>query len=134
MADVGRPTDLTDELLDKIKECIINGNNLKETADIIGKSDEVFYQWHSKNYSGLADKIEGWKRDRKIMLANKNIEDILIMDKSDKESLKVIQDTSKFVLETLDRENYSKRSELTGKDGKDLPTPIINVSSNDSDK
>jgi hypothetical protein len=39
------------------------------------------------------------------------------------------------VLETLDKDVYSKRSELTGKDGKDLmPKPILDVQQNNGDK
>lgn len=39
--------------------------------------------------------------------------------------LKVKQDTAKFVAERLGKnDGYSSRNELTGADGKDLPTPI----------
>ena len=118
MAEVGRPTDLTDELVDKIKQSILSGNDLKTTANIIGKSEDVMYQWNSKNYSGIADKIEGWKRDYKLSLADKNINDILKIGAiPDKVTLKVVADMSKFVKETLDRDNYKKRTEtdLTSK-------------------
>lgn len=132
--DVGRPTDMTDEVVDKIKQGILDGKNLKEIANIIGKSDDVMYQWHSKNYFKIADKIEGWKRDRKLMLANKNIEEFLqmstkntgatksgeIYDYNDSGLVRVKADISKFVAETLGKDNYSKRSELTGKDGEAL--------------
>lgn len=122
MADAGRNTILTDELLRKIKESILAGNDLKTTASICGIVESTFYTWHSDNYLTLADKIEGWKRDRKLMLAEKNIEEILQMDKSDKDKLKVISDISKFVSETLGKETYSKRSELTGKNGEAIST------------
>lgn len=133
MAEAGRPTDLTDECFGKIKKSIIDGNDLKTTANVCGIEINTLYDWSSRNYLNISDKIEGWKRDRKIMLANKNIEEILAMDKGDRERLKVIQDTSKFVLETLDKDNYSKRSELTGKDGDNLiPRPILDVQQDNS--
>ncbi len=49
---------------------------------------------------------------------------------------KIQQDTAKFITERLGKnEGYSHRSELTGADGKELPTPILNaVPRNDSDK
>lgn len=128
MAEVGRPTDLTDELVDKIKQSILAGNDLKTTANIIGKSEDVMYQWNSKNYSGIADKIEGWKRDYKLSLADKNINDILkIGAVADKVTLKVVADMSKFVKETLDKNNYSKKVEtdLTSKGEKILAINYI---------
>jgi len=138
----GRPTDLTEELIDKIKQSILDGNDLKTTASIIGKSEDVMYQWNSKNYSGIADKIENWKRDRKLILAERNIEEILEMETTnyaknklgdlvevnDTQILKVKADMSKFVSETLGKDKYSKRNELSGVDGKDLiPKPLLNA-------
>ena len=145
MAEPGRKTDLTDELIKKIRQCILDGNDLKTTAtnvfntleefnnlDILDREKELanfiqkLYNWKYDNYLNLADKIEGWKRDHLIKLANDNVKEILCMDKNDKDKLKVIQDTSKSVLETLDRDNYSKRNELTGAEGKDLTIKIVN--------
>jgi len=120
MGEVGRPTDLTDELVKKIKQYILEGNNLKETAKLSGIDEQKLYNWNYDNYLNLADKITGWKRDRKLMLAEKNIEDILDMGINEKETIKVVADMSKFVAETLDKGNYSKRSELTAKDGEPL--------------
>ena len=38
---------------------------------------------------------------------------------------KIKQDTAKFVAETVGKTKYSKRSEHTGPNGKELPTPIL---------
>jgi len=108
------------EALTKIKEAVLDGKNLKEIANIIGISEQTIYSWHSTNYKSIADKIEGWKRDRKLMLAEKNIESILQLDVTDKDFVKTVSDMSKFVTETLGKENYSKRTELTGADGANL--------------
>lgn len=105
----GRPTELTEELFKKIKQSILNGNDLRETAKVCKINEGTFYVWHSDNYLKLADKIEGWKRDRKLMLADKNIDSILELGISDKQVLKVVADMSKFVKETLDKKNYSKQ-------------------------
>lgn len=58
------------------------------------------------------------------MLANRNIEAILQLDTNDKDFVKTVSDMSKFVAETLDKKNYSKRTENTGADGKDL-IPVL---------
>jgi len=120
MAEAGRPTDLTDELFAEIKKSIMDGNDLRETARVCKISESTLYHWHCDNYANITDKIEGWKRDRKLLLADKNIDGILCLGISDKDSLKVVADMSKFVKETLDKENYSKRTENTGKDGAPL--------------
>lgn len=124
MAEAGRPTELTDEVLALIKAGILEGRTLKEIANINDLSEHTLYHWHSDNYAKLYDKVEGWKRDRKLNLANRNIEAILQLDTNDKDFVKTVSDMSKFVAETLDKKNYSKRTENTGADGKDL-IPVL---------
>lgn len=130
MADVGRPTDLTDELLVEIKQLILDGKNLKEIARIKEMPEVTIYKWHENNYLNFYDKVEGWRRDRKLMLANRNIEAILQLDTNDKDFVKIVSDMSKFVAETLDKKNYSKRTENTGADGKDLVVNVVNYGNN----
>lgn len=145
MGEAGRPTDLTEEVFEKIRESILAGNDLRETAKICKINEGTFYQWHSRNYSNLSDKIEGWRRDRKLLLAERNIVEFLEMDtknlmlkgkelveQTDTGLVKVKADISKFVAETLGRDNYSKRNELTGKDGKDLNINLIKYEPDDS--
>jgi len=120
---VGAKTKLTDELFKEIKRSILDGNDLKETAKICEINEGTFYVWHSNNYLNLADKIDGWKRDRKLMLADVTsdiIQTLPVFDdngKLDKELLKIKQKEAEFIRETLGKQHYSKRSELTGKDG-----------------
>lgn len=121
----GRPTELTKEMLRKIKQGVLDGLNLKEIAKSGGITEELIYHWNSINYKGsgevgLGDLLDGWRRDRKLLLAERKLKDILEFSVSDKETLKVQADISKFIAETLGKKNYSKRSEVTGADGKDL--------------
>jgi transcriptional regulator with XRE-family HTH domain len=136
---VGRPTDLTEELFEKIKQGILDGLTLRDLAKHCKMSEGTLYQWHSGNYSNLADKIEGWKRDRKLMLAERNIEEMLQMsikntgstptgdtfEYDDTGKLRVKADISKFVAETLGKETYTKRSEVTGKNGGAIETKDV---------
>lgn len=132
MADVGRNTLLTDELVVKIKECILDNKTLKETANICGIESNTLYRWSCDNYANLSDKIEGWRRDYKLKKADENIDAILELDVKDKDFTKTIADISKFVKETLDKENYSKRSELTGKDGGSLIVQTVSYADKDN--
>ena len=121
----------------KIKQSVLDGNDLRKTAKICEIIESTLYSWHSDNYLNLRDKIEGWKRDRKINLANLVVDEMLAMPVETLEwtgrgedaeqvvvtnpsLIKIKQDTAKFVLETLDKDNYSKRNELSGVNGKDL--------------
>jgi hypothetical protein len=53
----------------------------------------------------------------------------------DSNLLRIQSDIAKFIASTIGKDKYSSRQELTGKDGKDLPTPLlakIDVQNNDS--
>lgn len=117
MATPGPKPLLTDEVLKEIKQGILEGKTLKDIARDSKLNEGTLYVWHSDNYLNLADKVEGWKRDRKLMLADRNIEDILRLPTNDKDFVRTVADMSKFVKETLDKQNYSKRNELSGPGG-----------------
>ena len=130
MKEAGRPTILDEELFRKIKQSILDGNDLRETAKVCDITESTLYCWHSDNYLNISDKIEGWKRDRKLIQADKNIDNILRLPHTDKDFVKVVSDMSKFVKETLDKQYYSKRSELTGAEGRALILPAELIDKN----
>ncbi len=106
---VGRKTDLTEDLFRQIKESILNGNDLRETAKVCDIPESTLYTWHSDNYLNIADKVLSWKHERMLKLAETNLEGIMGLGISDKDSIKVVADVSKFVSETLGKKNYSKQ-------------------------
>ena len=90
-----------------------------------------YAQEYAENITHL---MPEWLSDRlgdeyKVSLAEKNLETALEPGFEDK---KIWWDASKFTLSRLKKEKYSERTEHTGKDGKDLPTPILNVVSSDN--
>jgi len=123
MKKVGRKTDMTPELIKEIKQSILAGNDLKTTAKVCEIDQQKIYNWHYDNYLNIRDKIEGWKRDRKLILAEKNIEDFLemktmntgttkkgdVFDYNDSSLVRIKADISKFVSETLGKKTYSKQ-------------------------
>ena len=150
MKKVGRKTDMTPELIKEIKQCILDGNDIKTTATIIFNNSsnvskeekergvenyiQKFYNWHYDNYLNISDKIEGWKRDRKVLMADNNIEDILALGIRDKDSLKVVADMAKFIKETLDKKYYSKQlnTDITSKGEKILGINYIKPDGRDN--
>lgn len=108
------------EFVAGLKALVFQGKTLKEIADISGISESSIYHWHADNVAGIRDKMEVWRLESKLAKADRNIDGILDLPYTEKEYVKVVADMSKFVKETLDKENYSKRQEMTGKDGEAL--------------
>jgi len=69
--------------------------------------------------------IERVRRMNLLGKAERNLNDILDLPLEDKTN--IVLDASKFIAKTLGKdEGYSERTEMTGKDGKDLiPTPLL---------
>lgn len=66
-----------------------------------------------------------------VIKAERNLDLALdgLLDDPEKGAKVIQHKASEFVLKTLKKDIYSERTELTGKDGKDLPTPIIQLPS-----
>jgi len=127
--DVGRPSLLDDEqFLLKIKDLYLDGKNEKEIAEILEIPLNTWNYWKWKNYQSFSDKLLSYKHERLIQKAEANVE--VLMESEDE---RIQADMSKFILETVGKRNYSKRIESTGADGKDLPTPIIQLQNVQSD-
>jgi len=79
----------------------------------------------------LSDNIN---RANMLIKAERNLEKALDIPIYDKDIGQRALDATKFVASRLGKEVYSERTEHTGKDGKDLPTPILGtyVSDNNS--
>jgi hypothetical protein len=126
MADVGRPSLLDDkEFFLKIRELILDGCTYKEVQETLGIPKGTWNRWYYENLDNFQDILMRYKHERILAKAEANVEILL-----GSEDERVVADMTKFSLETLGKATYSKRSELTGKDGKDLPTPILSTVTN----
>ena len=123
---------LTEALMGKIEDCILDGLTLKQTAKIIGIAEGTLYDWSKDNILNLSERIAGWKRDRRVNKAEEKFDEVLdlrlertiITDEGheyeaiDPHVLRSQVDVSKFVAETLGKDRgYTRRDEITGKDG-----------------
>ena len=129
----GRPTDLTKEVLSEIKASVLAGKTLRDFAKDSGIPEATVYAWSKQNYDNLATKIEGWKRDRLLILAEKNIKNILANTPQDAIDRKIQANMSQFAAKTLGKSHYSERSEVTGADGKDLEMGVVILPAQDKD-
>ena len=112
MAEVGRPSVMTDEVLQKLKEAFLMGCSDVEACLFAGIASSTLYEYQNKNPEYSEQKAE-WKKNP-LLRARKNIYDKII--KGDIE-------TSKWYAERKGKEEFSTRQEVTGEEG--TPVQII---------
>ena len=94
-----------------IREGVLKGKTLKKIANDSQISYSTLTGWIYRNEANLRDRLEGWRRDRKLNLAENNIEKILEIGVEDGRYLKIVADTSKFVIKRLGGYVYSRKLE-----------------------
>lgn len=121
----GPDTKLTDEILREIKIGVYNGLDMTDVAKVCGIPVQTIYDWKWKNQRELGDKMRRWQLDALLAKAERVAGKILDLPLGITTS-GVVQKETQFLRQTLSKETYSKRSELTGKDGENLmPAPIL---------
>jgi len=150
MAEVGRPTELNDELRLKIKSELIDLDErptMAKISELTGIEYTTVKNWVYRNYKGFAEFLDGVKRDWKLQKAQENIEEFLTMNTTntgttkrgdifyydDAKLKKIKADATFFVAETLGKKRYSKRTELTGDDGHSLTINIVKYGDEDKE-
>lgn len=89
---------------------------MKETLETLDIPYSTMANWISTNYRNFGDIWLSYEQERKLKKAEARIEKLL--DSSDE---KIALHASTFVMETLGKgRGYSKRQELTGRNGKDF--------------
>lgn len=70
---------------------------------------------------------ENLGKTKLVVKAERNLDMALdgLLDDPEKGAKTIQHKASEFVLKTLKKDTYSERTELTGKDGKDLPQPLL---------
>ena len=115
--DVGRPSELEDKsFLLKIRELVLDGKSDVEIQEILDIPKGTWNTWKYTNFHNFSDLMLTYGQERKLIKAENKIE-VLV----DSEDERVALQASTFIAETLGKDKgYSKRTEMTGKDGKEL--------------
>lgn len=122
MKEVGRKSLLDDSLFRKLKDLVLEGMNLREIAESLEISYATMRDWEYENYKGFSDRMLSFRQERMLRKAETNIEVL-----QDSEDERVNLSANSLVLETLGKDKgYSKRTEMTGKDGKELKITFDN--------
>ena len=123
----GRPTDLTEKLSLEIRKLVLEGANYTEIQTILGISDSLWDRWTWLDYKDFRKNLNSWKREMFLKKAEKVSNQIMELKHTDQNGfvkaglLSLKQKEAEFLRETLGKDDgYSKRSELSGPNGKDL--------------
>lgn len=107
MAEVGRPTKLTPEVVTKLEEVFALDGTVEEACFYAGISRNAYYEW-IKAKPELNDRFEEL-RQRPFLKARQTI--VKNLDQPEH---------AKWYMERKKKLEFAGRSELTGADGKDL--------------
>jgi hypothetical protein len=124
--EVGRPSTLTEEVLTKIKDMLLDGKSEKEVIEELGIPRSTWYTWRVENYENFRTNVLDWRKEYRLEQADKVSDEIfgaIAIDdngKADVSLLSLKQKEAQFIRETLGKESYSKRTEHTGSDGSPL--------------
>lgn len=114
MAEAGRPTKKNDETVALLLSAFAQGAAVYEACESAKIDTATFYRWIN-NDRDFAAKIA----DAKDLISN------IAKGNLARKVIKGDVPTSQWWLERKKKDEFSTRNELTGKDGKDLPTPIL---------
>lgn len=109
---VGRPTVMTPEVLELLRQAYLVGATTVEAAGFADISFNVLYEY-IKKHPDFSQQIEIW-RNKPLLKAKTT----LVNDLGDIK-------TAQWYIERKQKQEFSLRQELTGKDGEALPTPIL---------
>jgi hypothetical protein len=113
---VGRPSVFTPEVVEKLKYCFAKGLTDREASDYVGISKDALYDYCAANpdFSHQKEALKG----QLVVRAKFNLSDSIEIERN-------VQD-SKWLLERKAKDEFSTRTENTGKDGEALmPEKII---------
>jgi len=122
MADVGRPTELTEELTLQIRKLVLESVEYTQIQQILNISPNTWDSWFYRDFQGFRANLSQWKNERIVKKAEKKVESLISA-----EDERVALQASTFALETLGKEVYSKRSELTGKNGEAIKVEGVEI-------
>jgi len=124
MAHPGPKSDLTEELTLQIRNLVIDGVQYNKIQEMLDIPSSTWDSWVYRNCEDFRVNLTNWKHERFIKKAEKVSDDILDIEHIDEtgkmlpDLLRVKQKESEFIRETLAKDfGYSKRSEVTGKNG-----------------
>ncbi len=113
---MSRPTVMTPEVIAKLEEAFAWGCTDVEACLWAGIAEPTLYLYQDKNPKFIERKKA--LKETPVLLSRKAV--VNAIKKGDRVTAMAYLDRKK-------KDEFSTRSEVTGKDGKDLPTPILKL-------
>jgi hypothetical protein len=98
----------------KFRTLYMEGKNIKDILAILGIPENTYYSYLWRDQQGFRQFINAIEMEYLKNLARKNLKEVAEMDLTgvdDVRYLKIKTDTSQFLAETADKENFSKKTE-----------------------
>jgi len=122
MAEAGRPTEYTDETVNRLSDAFKDGANITQACLLSGISRETYYTW-LKEKPGFSDKMDSAQQWPSV-IARRSV--VKAISQEEVNPQRFGTDNSWKWLERKNKDEFSTRSELTGKDNQPLiPKPIL---------
>lgn len=131
--NAGRPSELNDELTFKIRKEVLNGESYKSIQEKLDIDPDTWDGWVWRDYKGFRENLNSWKKERLLKKTEALSEEILDTPHGeDTRMLSIKQKESEFIRETLGKEFYSKRNEVTGANGESINIQVVNYADTNS--
>ena len=114
MTDTYKSHDIKDITL-KVRKLYLDGESYTSIQQELDIPANTWDSWVHKDYKEFRTNLQKFKHERLVRKAETNV-DVLLGSEDER----VQSDMTKFTLKALDKDNYSDRTELTGKGGGDL--------------
>lgn len=115
-------------LMLKIKSCVLSGLTHEQTRKLLNIGQSTWTMWLGRNTNGFRDKLTTWKKLRLIHKAEQNLEQMMDLDdEGDAALTKIKQDTSKFILERLNKREYAQKVENENKNTHSISRVLDNL-------
>ena len=114
MTDTYKSHDIKDITL-KVRKLYLDGESYTSIQQELDIPANTWDSWVHKDYKEFRTNLQKFKHERLVRKAELNV-DVLLGSEDER----VQSDMTKFTLKALDKDNYSDRTELTGKGGGDL--------------
>lgn len=111
----GRPLECTEDVIAKLEYAFRDGAHIYEACAMADIAPSTYYRWLKT--------IEGF--ETRMDVAKDYVTEIAQAVVARSITKKKDPETAKWWLERRKKDKFSTRSEITGKDGKDLPAPIL---------
>lgn len=112
-----------EEITAKVRTQYLDGKSYIEIQEILDIKASTWDSWVYKDYKDFRANLQKFKHEKLVRKAETQLDTLL-----DSEDERIQTSNLQFTLKTLGKdEGYSERTEVTGKDGKDVQPILVEI-------